>query len=122
MHLNMRDEGALAAFVLVVLFAAAAEQHGARSRLQGPRFVHLGDASYSLYMWHMPIKVGVFAVMGKVFGTGLLPMWGAALLSFVIALSVALVCYRLFEMPMRRLITDLAVSPKKTGERNAATA
>ena len=108
MHLNARDEWSLVCFALVVLFAAAAEQNGARSRLQHPRFVHLGDASYSLYMWHMPIKVGVFAVMAKLFGTGLLPMWGAAVLSFVLALTIALICYRVFEMPIRRLLTGQA--------------
>ncbi len=122
MHLNARDEWALAGFALVVLLAAAAEQHGAESRMQGSRFVHLGDASYSLYMWHMPIKVGIFAIMGKLFGTALLPMWGAAILSFAVALSVALLCYRLFEMPMRRLITDYALSEPDRRERNPVTA
>ncbi len=104
MHLNARDEWALACFALVVVLAAAAEQHGAKSRMQGDRFVHLGDASYSLYMWHMPVKVGIFAVIGKLLGTALLPMWLAAILSFAVSLGVALLCYRLFEMPMRRLI------------------
>ncbi len=122
MHLNARDEWALAGFALVVLLAAAAEQHGAQSRMQGRRFVHLGDASYSLYMWHMPVKVGIFAIMGKLFGTALLPMWGAAVLSFAVALAVALLCYRLFEMPMRRLITDYALSGPDRRERNPVTA
>jgi peptidoglycan/LPS O-acetylase OafA/YrhL len=107
MHSNGRDEWALLCFVAVVLLASAAEQHDARSVLQHKRFVHLGDASYSLYMWHMPIKVGMFAVMGKIFGTGLPAMWGAALLSFVVSLTVALLCYRLFEMPVRQWITGL---------------
>jgi peptidoglycan/LPS O-acetylase OafA/YrhL len=107
MHLNARDEWALAAFALVVLLAAAAEQNGAKSRLQSPRFVHLGDASYALYMWHMPIKVGIFAVMAKLFGTALAPMWGAAILSFVLSLMTALVCYRLFELPARQFLLDL---------------
>jgi peptidoglycan/LPS O-acetylase OafA/YrhL len=102
MHLNARDEWALACFALVVLLAAAAERNGATSRLQRPGFVHLGDASYSLYMWHMPLKVGVFAVIGKLFGFGLLPMWSAAILSFMLSLAVALACYRWFEMPVRR--------------------
>lgn len=102
MHFGLRDELALACFALVVLFAASAEQNGAESRLQHPRWVHLGDASYSLYMWHMPLKVGVFAVMAKLFGLGLVPMWGAAALSYVLSLAVALLCYRWFEMPVRR--------------------
>jgi peptidoglycan/LPS O-acetylase OafA/YrhL len=50
MHMGWRDELALICFALTVLFAAAAEQNGRTSRLQAPRFVHLGDASYSLYM------------------------------------------------------------------------
>ncbi|MGL5114884.1 MAG: acyltransferase family protein [Beijerinckiaceae bacterium] len=110
MHLNARDEWALACFALVVLLAAAAEQNGAKSRLQHPGFVHLGDASYSLYMWHMPLKVGVFAVIGKLFGFGLISMWGAAILSFVLSLAVSLACYRWFEMPVRRWMLSRSVS------------
>ncbi len=102
MHLDARDEWALAGFVLVVLLAAAAEQNGARSRLQAKSFVHLGDASFSLYMWHMPIKFGIFAVTAKVLGMGLVAMWGAAVLSFAVSLTVALLCYRYFEMPIRQ--------------------
>jgi peptidoglycan/LPS O-acetylase OafA/YrhL len=55
-------------------------------------------------MWHMPIKVGIFAVTAKVLGTGLLPMWGAAVLSFTVSLTIALLCYRYFEMPIRQRI------------------
>jgi peptidoglycan/LPS O-acetylase OafA/YrhL len=115
MHLNARDEWALACFALVVLLAAAAEQNGAKCRLQRPGFVHLGDASYSLYMWHMPLKVGVFAVMGKLFGHGLLPMWGAAGLSFALSLAVALACYRWFEMPVRRWMLSRAEKTPAVG-------
>jgi peptidoglycan/LPS O-acetylase OafA/YrhL len=104
MHFNIRDEFALVAFGLVVFLAAASEQNGAKSKLQGAQFVHLGDASYSLYMWHMPIKVGVFAITGKIFGTSLLPMWGAAALSYGLALIAALVCYRYFEIPIKNYI------------------
>jgi peptidoglycan/LPS O-acetylase OafA/YrhL len=112
MHFGWRDELALICFALTVLFAAAAEQNGAQSRLQDPRLVRLGDASYSLYMWHMPLKVGVFAVIAKLAGTGLGPMWTAAALSYALSLSVALACYRWFEMPVRRWIVGMRqVSP-----------
>jgi peptidoglycan/LPS O-acetylase OafA/YrhL len=113
MHLNARDEWALACFALVVLLAAAAERTGARSRLQRQGFVLLGDASYSLYMWHMPLKVGVFAMMGKLFGFGPLPMWSAAILSFMLSLAVALACHRWFEMPVRRwMLTRVEHRPR----------
>jgi peptidoglycan/LPS O-acetylase OafA/YrhL len=101
MHFLMRDEWVLVGFVLVVLLAAAAEQNGAKSSLQKSIFVHLGNASFSLYMCHLPIKVALFAIIGKVFGISLLSMWGAALLSYGIALVVALFCYRYIEMPSR---------------------
>jgi peptidoglycan/LPS O-acetylase OafA/YrhL len=104
MHFNFRDEWVLACFVLVVFLAAASEQNGTKSLLQKPNFVHLGHASYALYMWHMPIKVALFAIMGKFLGTGLLPMWGAALLSYVASVSMALLCYRYFEIPIRNAI------------------
>jgi peptidoglycan/LPS O-acetylase OafA/YrhL len=112
MHFNMRDEVPLMIFALVVLLTAAAEHHGAKSRLQHARFVHLGDASYSLYMWHIPLKVGIFAIMGKLFGASLLPMWTAAILSFAVSLTVALLCYRTFEIPMRNLITKTGVGAR----------
>jgi peptidoglycan/LPS O-acetylase OafA/YrhL len=102
MHMGWRDEAALVCFVLTVLLAAAAEQNGARSRLQAPALVHLGHASYALYMWHMPVKVVVFAVAARLAGTGLAPMWGAAILSFALSLAVALACYRWFETPVMR--------------------
>jgi peptidoglycan/LPS O-acetylase OafA/YrhL len=107
MHLNWAAEMVLAGFALVVLLTGAAEQHGAKSRFQARMWVHMGDASYSLYMWHMPLKVGIFAVIAKLFGTGLAPMWGAALLSFAVSLAVALLCYRFFEMPARRALMSL---------------
>jgi peptidoglycan/LPS O-acetylase OafA/YrhL len=107
MLMMWRDELALVCFAMVVLFAAAAEQNGARSAMQGRAFTHLGDASYSLYMWHMPLKVGVFAVMAKLFGMGLAPMWAAAGLSYALSLVVALACYRWFEMPVRRWLVGL---------------
>ncbi len=118
MHFNWSAELVLVGFVGVVLLTAAAEQHGVVSRFQAPAWVHLGDASYSLYMWHMPLKVGIFAVVGKVFGTGLAPMWGAALLSFIVSLGVALLCYRFFEMPARRRLAALwpatrPITPKR---------
>jgi peptidoglycan/LPS O-acetylase OafA/YrhL len=116
MHFGWRDELSLACFGLVVLLAAMAEQNGASSRLQHPRWVHLGDASYSLYMWHMPLKVGIFAVMAKLFGLGLLPMWSAAALSYGLSLAVALVCYRVFEMPVRRwMVAITEASPTRAG-------
>jgi peptidoglycan/LPS O-acetylase OafA/YrhL len=107
MHFAWRDEITLVCFIAVVLLAAAVEQNGTKSRFQAPGFVHLGEASYSLYMWHMPIKVGVFAVMGKIFGTALLPMWGAALVSYAASIVVALLCFRYFETPMRIWITSI---------------
>jgi peptidoglycan/LPS O-acetylase OafA/YrhL len=113
MHFEMRDEWSLAGFVLVVLLAAASEQNGAKSRLQNKAFVHLGNASYSLYMWHLPIKVAAFAIFGRVFGTALLPMWGAAIVSYATALIVALLCYRYFEIPIRNAI--IAQGRSKTG-------
>ena len=109
MHLNMRDEVSLIAFAVVVLMAAASEQNGAKSRFQHDRFVHLGDASYSLYMWHIPIKVGIFAIMGKLFGASLLPMWTAATLSFAVSLVVALLCYRYFEIPVRDIVIKMGL-------------
>jgi peptidoglycan/LPS O-acetylase OafA/YrhL len=118
MHMGWRDELTLICFAMVVLFAAMAEQNGAASRLQHPRWVRLGDASYSLYMWHMPLKVGVFAVMAKLFGTSLAPMWGAAILSFALSLAVALVCYRWFEMPVRRWLVGLAESATPAAARS----
>jgi peptidoglycan/LPS O-acetylase OafA/YrhL len=101
MHFLMRDEWILFGFFMVVLLAAAAEQNGAKSMLQHKICVHLGNASFSLYMWHMPIKVAIFAITAKLLGTTLVPMWGAAFASYAASLVVALLCYRYFEIPIR---------------------
>jgi peptidoglycan/LPS O-acetylase OafA/YrhL len=108
MHFGLRDELTLLCFAATVLLAAAAEHNGRTSRLQQPCWVRLGDASYSLYMWHMPLKVGVFAVTAKLFGAGPGPMWAAAGLSYTLSLMVALLCHRWFEMPVRRWLVGLA--------------
>ena len=122
MHFDARDEWALIAFAFVVLLAAAAEQNGEKSVLQKRGFVLLGDASYALYMWHMPIKFGVFAVIGKIFGTSLPPMWVAAILSYTIAVFVALVCYRIFEIPIKNYMLISLPVPQSDADSKQQTA
>jgi peptidoglycan/LPS O-acetylase OafA/YrhL len=104
MHLNWRDELVLIAFAATVLLAAAAEMNGRSSTLQNQSFVHLGDASYALYMIHMPIKVGIFAITARYFGTALGPMWTAAILSYAVSILFALLTFRHFEMPAKTIL------------------
>jgi peptidoglycan/LPS O-acetylase OafA/YrhL len=118
MHLHIRDELVLMCFIMVVFLAAASEQNGAKSQLQKPSFVHLGNASFSLYMWHMPIKVGFFAIIGKLFGTSLAPMWGAAVLSYIVSVIVALLCYKYFEIPCRNAILSYKPNSKTDSKNN----
>ena len=68
-------------------------------RTQRLRFLHaLGDASYSLYLTHLPVILGLHALAIK----GTLPITGFVLAAFVLAatLIIGFACHYSFERPV----------------------
>jgi len=62
--------------------------------------VHLGDASYALYLWHVPVTIvfGALAFRARVHGA--LPDVLVQLVTLGTVVGVSLVVYRFFELPV----------------------
>jgi peptidoglycan/LPS O-acetylase OafA/YrhL len=82
-----------------------APQRPGRGRLVLDR---LGDWSYSVYLWHVPL---ILAVVGWCAAHGIdparLPLWRKATIGLVIVLAtiaIAAASYRWVEQPARRLL------------------
>ena len=80
-----------------LLVLAAGTQHTTVSRaLALPAMVKLGDWSYSIYLWHWPLRVfAVYLLWPRV------PQ--AAVLAATLSILPAVVSYRWIEQPLRRL-------------------
>lgn len=89
-------------FVILLVLLALMAEPGLRARPSG-MFHVLGDASYSLYLTHLPV---IFACQMLV-AQGVLPQGGPVLA--VIAITAALVvshaCHLLFERPVHRALS-----------------
>ncbi len=85
------------AFALTIFVFAS--EGGAVSRwLSRPLWFHLGEVSYSFYMFHLMILTVAY------WHRSTLGPYGMALAAFAATLAVSLLCYRYFELPMRAKI------------------
>lgn len=112
-------ETMLVAFAATILLAARAET---TSPLSGPIAAVLrvlGNASYGLYMLHLMIGMAIFKIaVPRVAVLRDTPEL-AAVAAFVISLLAAIVIYRVFEAPARKLLTH---GPRtRTTEHNRVT-
>lgn len=90
----------------VVVFARIGEWKGG---VILKRLAFLGNATYSSYLLHFPIQLGMVIIvdaMGYSRTIFLAPVMFVTYLSFVIGISLAV--YRVFERPAQRWIRDLA--------------
>lgn len=88
-------------FALVVLGAA-----GAASVMPGltrPAFMALGEASYAIYILHIPLRYIWETTLGALLGVVLWP-WLDFLLYFAFVVLVSVVTFRQVETPLRRWI------------------
>jgi len=96
--------GDLLLYVLPLLVYCTAFDLGAGSDiLKMKPFQWLGERSYSIYLWHMPIlafQVFLFSLTRKVMPTG---PWDCALL-VIFVLVISELSYRYFEVPCREYI------------------
>jgi peptidoglycan/LPS O-acetylase OafA/YrhL len=101
MHIGLPSELVILLFAAFVWLAALAETaHGAGAL--GTRFSQmLGDASYGLYMLHVPVMSVMLFIIRRTTGfEGPWP-WLFALASLAISLAAAILLFRLFERPAR---------------------
>lgn len=104
LHFGMPDELAVVLFCALIAIAAAAEQGRPGSMLTGRVARRLGDASYAIYMLHMPMIIVAAYFMRRVGLLGTPAALAAALVSIAATLALALVTHDYFEAPMRGFI------------------
>lgn len=104
MLLKLPTELLLVSFATCILVTALAD------REMNPRLASLmqtlGDASFGLYMLHLLVGFVVFSRLEP--RLSLSPMLWAAIAT-VISVGAAILSYRYFESPARRMITRLGV-------------
>lgn len=112
LHLGWPDEIAVALFVALVIGAALAEKSGQRSALMSPTAARLGDASYAVYMIHMPLIIPMAFFLRRAHLMGTPAAWGVVAVFFAALIALSIATHRYFEGPMRRIIRD-ALSPRR---------
>ncbi|MCB1510146.1 MAG: acyltransferase [Hyphomicrobiaceae bacterium] len=111
MLLQQSREALLIAFAAAIVAVARAEATAPLSGRIANLLQTLGNASYGLYMLHLMIGMAIFKI--AVPRIGLLrdmPLLAAAL-ALAISLVAAIASYRVFEAPVRRLLTRRRSQP-----------
>ena len=94
----------LLAFPFAVLIAALTTRMQPLSDLLGSRpLVHLGDASYCLYILHLPLEPAVLALNAQTLHFAK-SSWGFVAEASVFCVAVSLIMFRTIEEPYRRRI------------------
>lgn len=88
-------------FALVIVGGAGAGR--ALPLLTLPAFVLLGEASYSIYILHIPLRYCWDILLGTVLGVSLAP-WVDFFLYLGVVVAVSVVVFRRIETPMRKWI------------------
>lgn len=96
-----RSEAILALVFALIIFGGAGAGHPARL-LARPGFVQLGEASYAMYILHIPLRFWWDFGQDMV-GFRFLP-WLSFLLYFVMVVVVSILVYRHIETPLRHWI------------------
>lgn len=110
--------GVVAAFGAAMVVLIAAAWPGAARVLEWRPVRWLGRVSFSLYLVHVPILVGVGAVVGAVAGPE--RWWLTAVIAAPVALGVAELFTRFVEMPSHRLSKRVGAAAARRWERAAA--
>jgi len=95
----------LVTFVAAVGLLAATERGGAKTILQHPFCVMLGDASYAVYLLHTMFQVATLLLARKLGFTHWPELIALALAGTLVIVITSIFCYRWFETPMRRWLS-----------------
>lgn len=101
----------LAFAVLIVLFANAQPQKRWLRALMDVG----GEMSYGIYLWHVPIMLGITAIARAVeiyTGATILGAWWLNIIYFGLLLPTAWASYRVLEMPGKRWIRKVLSRPR----------
>ncbi len=117
MHFGAPAEGVIALFGLFVFAAAKAEDAQPDTWLAGPVCRDFGQASYALYMVHMPMMTCGMVIARRTTGLGGISGWLFATVILAVAVLLALWLYKGFEDPWRRRLNGVSpfrksVAPK----------
>ncbi len=89
-----------------------------RQRWIMPRVLqYLGNASYSIYLWHLVVFYAVAEVFIRLGWMGVVSPIGLTALMVPIGLGVGLLSYHFIEKPSLRMLGRLLVSRKPSGDR-----
>lgn len=72
----------------------------------------LGDASYSLYLWHQPLFYGLFVFFTVSGLRNYLPSWSLLPISLALIITIAFASFRFLERPLQKRIEALLLKPK----------
>jgi exopolysaccharide production protein ExoZ len=85
----------------LIVYGTAAFELG-KSRIMPATLQHLGDASFSIYLWHAVIFTGIAAVFVRLGWVGVVNRSLLALVMGLIGLGVGLLSYHFLEKPLLR--------------------
>ncbi|MCU0818528.1 MAG: acyltransferase [Beijerinckiaceae bacterium] len=107
-----------------LLMAAFMLSPAADQRAEGPlaRFwVHLGDASYALYLIHPFVIVSLRKVWVATGAHQAFGFWPMVALTLVLSIAAALLAYRLIEKPVTRALNAALLQPSLPSAGNASS-
>jgi peptidoglycan/LPS O-acetylase OafA/YrhL len=117
MHAYAPAEAVIALFGLFVFAAVKAEETQPDTWLSGPACRDLGQASYALYMVHMPMMTCGMVIARRTTGLGGVSGWAFAMVILAVAVLLALWLYKGFEDPWRRRLNGLSPFRKPTASK-----
>ena len=88
---------------VVAILGLVDSRHWLSRVLSLPPIVYIGDISYGIYLWHVPVITGA----GLTLEPGILRLTVQLVLPFVLAAA----SYRYFEMPIRRYVRARTSTP-----------
>ena len=109
-QLGARPEFVIWLFVGLIALAVICERQGSASWITSPLAERLGQASYSVYMFHMVVSVPVVLGLRKFGLIGTPAAAVAALVTYISVIALAMFMFRYFETPSRNWLTGRLVS------------